>query len=164
MTMLKIAGGIMIAVSCVYLGLRRSMNLKKRCRSLERIQNALSLLETEIAFKGTELKSALLNTGEPLFKEAACRMDGGTVKTAWNGAVKKCAMRLCLTEGDVDALAMLGSRLGMTDTENQVKNIDAVKNMLDIHINAARNDAERFCRLYTGGGVLTGIFIVLMLI
>ena len=164
MAMIKLIGSLMIGGACVYLGLKRSMSFRKRQRSLENIQNSLSLLETEIAFRGTELKSAFLNIDDPVFREAAKTIDGSGIKSAWSRAVKKCAPKLCLTDGDRDTLLMLGQRLGMTDTENQIKNIDGVKNMLDIHIKAARYDTEHFCRLYTGGGVLTGVFIVLMLL
>lgn len=162
--MFRLIGSLMIGGTCVYLGLKRSTSFRKRHKSLENIQNALSLLETEISFRGTELKSAFLSIDNPLFREAAKTIDSNGIKSAWSRAVKKCAPKLSLTSGDTDTLLMLGQRLGMTDTDNQIKNIDGVKNMLDIHIKAARYDAEHFCRLYTGGGVLTGIFIVLMLL
>lgn len=162
--MLKILGSLMISASCVYLGVRRSMNIKKRYNSLVDFQNALSVLSTDIAFRETELKQAFVNTDNTVFKEAAKYIEKDGIKAAWSKAVKKCASRLCFTEGDCDTLLMLSKRLGMTDTENQIKNLEGVKNMLDLHIKAARYDADRLCRLYTGGGVLTGIFLVLILI
>ncbi len=162
--MLKIIGSMMIGISCIWLGLRRSMGFRKRYRSLQEIQNSLSVLETEIAFRETELKQAFSNTANPLFCEAAKTIERDGIQNAWKRAVKKCAPRMGLTDGDKDTLHMLGQRLGMTDTENQIKNIDGVKNMLDIHIQAARYDVNHFCRLYTGGGVLTGIFLILMLL
>lgn len=162
--MFKLMGSLMIGASCIYLGLRRSMSLRRRQRSLENIQNTLSVLETEISFGGTDLKNAFLASDSALLKEAAKTIDDLGIKQSWGRAVKKWAPRLSLSAGDADALLMLGRRLGMTDTENQIKNIEAVKNMLDIHIGAARNDADNFCRLYAGGGVLAGVFIVLMLL
>ena len=162
--MLRIIGSLMVGGSCFYLGLRKSLVLKQRYASLQKIQNSLSLLETEIAFGGTELKNALLKADNPLFIHAAQDIDKLGIKASWANAVKSCASRLCLTPGDCDTLLMLGHRLGMTDTENQVKNINGVKNKLDLHIRAAKYDTEHFCRLYSGGGALTGAFLVLMLL
>lgn len=162
--MLKLIGSIMIGASCVYLGVRRSISFKKRYSSLVDFQNAISVLSTDIAFRETELKEAFINTDNAIFKEAAKYIENDGIKSAWSKAVKQCSSRLCLTEGDCDTVLMLGKRLGMTDTENQIKNLEGVKNMLDLHIRAASYDAERLCRLYAGGGVLTGLFLVLMLI
>lgn len=167
--MLKIMGSIMIGGSCIYFGLRRSARFRKRYSCLKKLKNSLSLLETEIAFKGTELGPALESADQGsgicgLFAEAAKNIKKSGIRASWSNAVKKCAPRMCLTPGDIDTLMMLGQRLGMTDTENQVKNIAAVRNMLDIHINAAKYDTEHFCRLYTGGGVLAGVFLILVLL
>lgn len=164
--MLKLIGSFMIGGACVYLGFKRSMNMKKRLSSLKSIQNKLSLLESEIGFRGLDLKEAFINidNSNGIFSDAANYIEEEGIKKAWNNSVKKHCSKCCFTEGDVDTLLMLGQRLGMTDTENQIKHINGIKNILDIHIKAAQYDVEHFGRLYSGGGVLTGIFLILILL
>lgn len=167
--MFKIIGSIMIGISCIYLGLRRSLRLKKRYKYLKNIQNSLELLETEISLKSTRISEAFKDIHEKtdtcsLFKTAAELITDNGIAKAWSKSVHKNALQMCLSDGDVGALIILGQRLGMTDTETQVKNINSVKNILDINIKSAKYDVEHFCRLYSGGGVLAGVFIVLMLL
>ena len=94
--------------------------------------------------------------------EVIKNIDKSGIKNAWNGAVLKKRDDLCFNAEDADTVSMLSSRLGMTDCENQVKNIAYVKNMLDIHIKSARYDADKLCRLYSGGGLLAGAFLIMM--
>lgn len=164
--MLKLIGSFMIGGACVYLGFKRNLNMKKRLSSLQNIQNKLSLLESEIGFRGVDLKEAFLNidNSNGIFSDAANHIEDEGIKKAWSNSVKKHCSKYCFTEGDADTLFMLGQRLGMTDTENQIKHINSIKNILDIHIKAAQYDVEHFSRLYSGGGVLTGIFLILILL
>lgn len=162
--MFKIIGSLMIGGACLYVGLKRSMQLKTRYRSLCDFQNSLELLSTEIAFRETELKRAFINTGNILLNEAAKHIETDGIKSALTLAVKKCSVSLCLTDGDKDTILMLKERIGMTDVEHQIKNIEGVRNILDLHIKAAKYDMDKLCRLYSGGGILTGIFLVLVFI
>lgn len=162
--MFKIIGSLMTGGVCFYVGFKRSMQLKIRYRSLCDFKNALELLSTEIAFRETELRQAFINTGNVLLKEAARYIEKDGVKSALVSAVKKCSVRLCLTEGDKDTILMLKEHIGMTDVEHQIKNIESVKNILDLHIKAAKYDMDKLCRLYSGGGILTGIFLILVFI
>ena len=162
--MFKIIGSLMTGGACFYVGLKKSMQLKTRYHSLCDFQNALELLSTEIAFRETELKQAFINTGNILLKEAAKHIERDGVKSALTAAVKKYSARLCLAVGDIDTILMLKARIGMTDVEHQIKNIEGVRNILDLHIKAAKYDMDKLCRLYSGGGVLTGIFLILVFI
>ena len=69
-----------------------------------------------------------------------------------------------LTDGDREILVMLGAQLGMTDRENQYKNICCTKNLIDKQYEQARQIRERTSRLYEGGGILAGAFAILLLI
>ena len=57
---------------------------------------------------------------------------------------------------------MLGTKLGMTDTKNQLKHIGYVKELITAQAAAAENEYKRLGRIYRGGGVLTGLFIILV--
>ena len=51
----------------------------------------------------------------------------------------------------------------MTDTENQIKNIKYVRELLASEQKKAEGDYEQLGRLYRSGGVLGGLFLILIL-
>lgn len=165
---LKIIGAVIILTVCAYAGFYFADRLKKRCVYLRNINTALSLLETEISFGGSRLKKALKSVDRTadtrgLFEETAEGLEELGIKKAWHNTVLKKRAELCLTDSDAEALAALGARLGMTDTENQIKNIRYVKEMLNAQQKEAEGEYERLGRLYRGGGALAGLFLILIL-
>lgn len=165
---MKIIGAAMILGVCAYSGFRFADRLKKRYVYLRNILTALNLLETEISFGGSRLKKAFESVDKAadtkgLFKTASENLEQLGIKRAWREAVKEKKEELCLTDGDSEALTALGARLGMTDTENQMKNIRYVKEMLAAKQAEAEGEYERQGRLYRSGGILAGLFLIFLL-
>lgn len=165
--MIKILGALMIACASVYYGFGRARGLKKRYDLLAGIQNALKLLETEIDFAGTTLKTSLKKIDKVcftggIFSGCAEMMDEYGAGEAWRRSVFK--NKEYLTSADCETLISLGARLGMTDSENQIRNIRYVSKRLEGNISEAEDDYKRLSKLYRGGGVLIGGFIILMLL
>ncbi|MDD6484340.1 MAG: stage III sporulation protein AB [Clostridiales bacterium] len=164
---IKTIGALMTGAACIYVGTLKSSKIRKRHKNLLNIQRALELLETKITFSQRDIKTALEEIDKNIdtsgfLGEVIKNIDKSGIRNAWNGAVLKKRDDLCFNAEDADTVSMLSSRLGMTDCENQVKNIAYVKNMLDIHIKSARYDADKLCRLYSGGGLLAGAFLIMM--
>ena len=165
--MIKIAGALMIGFACAFLGTQKSLKIKKRHKSLINMQKMLEILGTKIDFLERDIKTALEEIDSMIdscgfLNEVTSRMGEVGLKRAWLLAVSKKKDALCFNDEDADTLAMAAARLGMTDSRNQLKNIEYVKNMLDIHIKSASYDVENLCRLYSGGGVLLGAFLIMM--
>ncbi len=166
---LRLAGAAAVFASCTVMGFSLSDRLKKRAGYLGNIIEALSLLETEIAFGRSRVKEAFLRVDAAcdtrgLFKTAAEKMEEEGIKKAWRGAVEEKRDELRLTDADAEAVISLSERLGMTDTENQIKNIRYVKGRLEPLLKEAEGEYGQAGRLYRGGGILVGVFLILILL
>ena len=165
----KIIGAVIIEAACGFSGFYASERLKKRHKYLGNIISALSLLETEINFGANKLKKAFAAIDEMtdtcgLFSAAAGTLERDGIRRAWSDAVNEKRRDMCLTDGDAEILELFGGRLGMTDTENQLKNIGHTKELLKVLEEKAAEDYSRSGKLYRSGGVLVGLFLILMLI
>ena len=160
--------GVVIAL-CYGVGSVKSARLKSRYKNLCSIKTALCDMKSRIGFFGFDISRSLLASGrkksaEILFKRAAESVCEKGISKAWSDAVEVCGGELCLCEEDKTALLQLSGRLGMTDCDGQMKNIDGVIALLDINIADAKYNMDRYCPLYLGGGVLVGAFLGLMII
>lgn len=165
---MKLIGAVIIFAVCAYAGFAFSDRMKKRCVYLMNICEALNLLETEITFRGSRLKQAFIKIDKAsdtrgLFKTAADNMESKGIKRAWREAAKEKSGELRFNETDTEALALLGERLGMTDTEDQIKNIIYARKRLEDNLKGAKEEYAKLGRLYRSGGILAGLFLILIL-
>ncbi len=167
--MLKFIFAIAALFICSALGFLKSFKLRSRLKSLMEFKNALRVFQSCIRFTYTDMERAFteadkLSDTSGVFKLAADSIKTMGASKAWQYAINKSAASLCLNKEDIHTLSLLGTKLGMTDECEQIKTIEGVLNMLDIHIASARFDTEKYCRLYSSGGILTGAFLCLMLV
>lgn len=163
--MVKIFGAVMTGFACGYFGFRMSMTLKTRLKSLSDIAVSLEMLESEIAFSINKLKKAFVRIDRNgLFTLASNVMEEKGAGKAWSEAVNNTREKLCLTEADSDILLMLGKSIGKSDTEDQIKNIRYVKNLIKDQEKQAGEEYSRFGKLYRSGGVLVGLMLIILLI
>ena len=158
-----------IFVLCYGIGYIKSFNLKCRYRSLCDIRAALCDMKSQIGFFGFDISMTLITSGRKtsagiLFENAAAAVREKGIAKAWTDAVECCGGELCLCEEDKSALKQLSVRLGMTDCDGQMKNIDGVVALLETSIADAKYNMDRYCSLYLGGGALIGVFLGLMII
>lgn len=165
----KIIGGALIIAATTVFGCSKARALSERVNSLLRIKTALSVLESEIIFSANHMKRAFLRLADTvgpafLFREAAARLEEDGVGKAWRDAVDKYRKKLCLADEDVRMLKTLSAELGMTDRENQVKNLRRVAALLDTALIKAREEYDRSARLYRSCGIMAGLLVVILLV
>ncbi|MEE1224306.1 MAG: stage III sporulation protein AB [Clostridia bacterium] len=165
--MLKLIGAIMICAACTYMGIRKSNELKNREKALKGMHAALGQLETEIGFCANDLKHAFVNICKnsdihEIFEDAAQRIEKFGIRKAWTYAVMNC--RAPFLDADRELLLMLGTRLGMTDTKNQLKHIGYMRELINAQANSAKSEYKRLGNIYRGGGILAGLFIILVIV
>ena len=163
----KLIGAVMIFIACAYFGIRKSTELKGRCTSLRNLETAMGYLETEISFSANNLKRAFENINKStdtrsLFGDAAKMIEEFGIKKAWGYAVMKNTMPIL--NSDKELLLMLGTKLGKTDMQNQLKHIGYIKTLLNAQGTVAENEYARLGKIYRSGGVLVGLFIILVII
>ncbi len=167
--MIKIIGALIITGATSLLGIYKSVGLKNRVLYLCEFKTALSLLKSEIVFAGNCLEKAFMNISKTsraswVFETAAKNIDGCGVKKAWENSVLMYADKMSLKNEDVKVLQLLGAQLGMTDKENQIKNIVYVSELVDSRIRKAEQEYLSTAKLYRSMGVLSGLFISVVLI
>lgn len=167
--MTKVVLAIFLFVLCSWTGFYKSKCIKLRYQNLCHMKAALSNLKIHISFFGYDIAHALSlaakNTSiEALFKKAAAMVEKSGAQKAWNDATDELFKELLFEEEDLMVIKLLAQKLGMTDSEGQIKNIEGVCAMLDSNIADAKNKKEKYSSLYMRGGVLAGVFLGLVII
>lgn len=165
--MTRFIGAIFVFGACVYIGFMKSVRMRRREKWLLNMRAFLNMLDIQIQFSSDRLERCIktadkhTDLGEFLSYIAEhISFDG--IQKAWIDSVR--LNTAYLENGDKEVLYGLGAWLGMTDRENQYKNICCTKELIDKQYEQARTARERTARLYESGGVLVGAFAVLMLI
>ena len=167
--MTRLIFAVIILFVCTAIGMFKSYKIKSRLKNLVCIKNALTVFKSNISFNGYNMEKALYHTGinfnmNSIFIDASSKVKAMGASKALKCAIDENCAKLYLNKEDTHTLALLCTRLGMTNEKEQTENIDYVSNMLDVNISSARNDVEKYCRLYSSGGLLTGAFFCLMLV
>ena len=163
--MVKLLGAVMTGGACAYLGIRIRMTLRTREKTLAALITSLEMLESEISFSVNRLKKALKSSDRTgIFTLAADKIGEMTAGEALAFAVESGKTRLCLTGADCEAILTLAPTLGKTDCAEQIKSIRYVKSLISQLHKTAQSDSARLGKLYALGGVLVGLFIVIVLI
>ena len=165
----KWLGGGLILIATTYIGFQKVAALSGRVRSLGALQTGLSILESEISFSANHLKQAFAEIERAVNVDGLFLMAGDKIAElgaaeAWEKAVKEKKDRLFLTDTDAQALTSLAAELGVTDRENQIKNIRRVNALLLSLAQAAQAEYEKSARLCRSGGILVGMLVVILLL
>lgn len=115
--------------------------------------------------------AALLNSAcgqsmlQPCSYLAPCRealRQGEAFPSAWQKAVRQCPGALGVEQAAV--LETLGDVLGATDLDSQLTALAWVREQLEHHLLSARQDREKYHKMYSTLGVLCGIAIAIILL
>ena len=167
--MIRFIGAGMIIAASAAAGAYMNARLQKRVKYLDGFAAALEYLKTHICFSDFEMEKALRLTNDVcdtcgVFRAAAENMRADGIKNAWRKAICDNADKMCLKPADITALSSLGERLGLTDSEDQKKNIENVLVSLSVCRAGAKADYEKNGRLYRSCSVLCGALAALLLI
>ncbi|KYO65826.1 stage III sporulation protein SpoIIIAB [Thermovenabulum gondwanense] len=170
----KIIGGLLILFSSSSIGFIVAKYYGERPKLLRQLQNALSMLETEINYSNSPLPEALRNVAlrcdkdvSFLFsktKEYINSTEGLTAAEAWEKALKAFSRTKSLNETDMEILDAFGKYLGTSDREDQINKLRLTLSQLRSQEHKAIEEKEKNERVWKYLGVMTGLLIVLLLI
>lgn len=165
----KLMGAAAILAGAWLFAAGLSSGLKKRRDSLGAFCRALVMLEGEISYCANCIQKALENISEsvslPGFFERVCAdIPKRGIRRAWCDALAECRVPLGLTEEDVKILAALAAELGISDRENQIKNIRYVLSRLEPERAAAEERFRTLSRLYRSLCMFSGLAAVILLV
>lgn len=90
------------------------------------------------------------------------RPDAGRPDSEAGGVWRE--LGLALTKEDRQSLAALGEHLGFLDRDMQERNLLLYLEQLDLGIGQMREHRQDRCRLYTSLGVMSGLFLAILLV
>ncbi|HPU35897.1 MAG TPA: stage III sporulation protein SpoIIIAB [Bacillota bacterium] len=171
--MLKLMGAAMVVAASGLGGLAVAANYSRRPRELKALRSALQMLETEVVYSATPLPEALARVAgkcdrlvEPLFSRAAAEFaasTGITAADAWEKALVHYYPGTALKPQDLSILRSLGSSLGRSDREDQVKHLHLAMEQLKTATAGAEEEAARNIKLWSYLGFLGGLITVLVI-
>lgn len=166
--MLKIAGMIAIVISTSLFGISKADKLKRRRNELNLISHMLEDFIILIRFKALplfeivkQLKSNKLYKDSELFSNIDCSLEKPFYK-AWEESIDN--MHTYLNSNDLRLLKSFGSTLGRSDIEGELSNIEIYKSDFLKLEKSASEECEKKSQLYRSLGVLSGVFISILLI
>lgn len=171
--LLKIIGMIVLILSGTLLGYSLCDDYMERIRCLEAVKKTLIILKGEIKHNNSTICEALSNIKvnnnqvmsflEKVIKEYKYKKL--SLWEVWSeGVISSFHKTMKLSKEEVDIIKDFGRNLGVTDRETQIKNIDECVDEIERCIIELKNEKKEKCKLYKAFGVLSGLFISIMLL
>ncbi len=148
--MIKLIGAAAIVIAASGIGFYKARCLEKRLSTLVKAARMLGEIKIALNYSlmTTEDIITFLETNSSLKQLAEQR----------NGSIS------CLSERENQLLADFWAQLGSSDLESQLSSADMYIAELEEDISEIRESKEAKCRLYRTMGILSGLFICIMLI
>lgn len=172
--MIRFMASAAILAGCGYCGMLFASALKKRCEQLETFGRMLDLLEFDIVFLNIPLVEAMEKLSQSskgvfrAFFEFIARemkaMRCGDMRGLWQRAFERFDGELFLKDEDIRILTEFSQNLGSGDKTSEKNNIRAAAMRLKTAEEDARELARVNMKAYRGLGLLSGAFLVILLI
>lgn len=171
---MKIVGLFLVIASCAGLGAEAVHRLRERLKLLETLRRMASHMKGEILYANVPLAEALFRTGKrykgavgELFQEIAAKLEeesGDSFEKVWKDRVGKFAIESALNKKEQDQLLRFGESLGYLDRDMQEKAILFYLEDLEHSIETLRKEEPEKSRLFFGMGILSGLFLAVVLV
>lgn len=172
--MLKIIGTVLVIFACAALGYGKSAGISARLFLLREIEKMLLLLMGEITYRKETLPEAMLRVSgkvqEPLhgfLKETAKmaqKYQGERFAGIFRENAEKYLKNSDLTQKDFEEFVQLGEYLGYLDADMQKNTSQWYLQQLKTEIEALAGEIPAKKKLYQSLGILSGIFLAILLL
>lgn len=174
MLMLKILGAVLTIASSAAIGYYFSSNLKDRIDDLKELRKNMVVLRGDIRYAITPLPEAvgaiaLRHQGNfarffGTISEKLMKLEGVSFCEVWKQTVTEELVKTALTKQDKESLSKIGENLGYLDKEMQLNILDLYIEQLEIEIESASKVRGEKAKLYNTLGVMTGVFITIVML
>ncbi|MCM3747291.1 stage III sporulation protein SpoIIIAB [Paenibacillus pasadenensis] len=172
--MIKAIGAVLVLVAGTLIGFIQAARFAKRPQQLRELAGGLQRLETEIGYGYTPLPEALKRIAAPMAEPLASMLrapaerieDGSSAdfQAGWEEAISSYGPLTALKQPELTALRRLGSILGMSDREDQLKHLKLAQQQLLVEESGARDDQARYEKLSRGLGILIAALVVILIV
>lgn len=170
---LKAAGCVLMIAGASGYGAWLAGNYGRRLAVLEELRRMIFLLKGQILYANAPLEEAFEAVGRrtegilsQLFLRVAERIgnqQGEPFAAIWSQEVEKTETDSVFFKEDKQSLISLGEHLGFMDRDMQERNLLLYLEQLDLSIEQMRAHKQERCRLYTSLGVMSGMFLAILL-
>ena len=171
--MLKIFGAVLLIFSTSKVGMNVASSVEKRIDELRELRNIMILLMGEIDYDMSCSWQAFMNISDKVsepYREFLKRVSKEAEEMKEDSFAKIWEKHLDVVgkkikdEEDVKRFKDFGHDFGYKHKEVQISAIKMYINELDIKIEELRKDVNAKMRIYRMLGVMTGIFLVILLV
>ncbi|MCI8667531.1 MAG: hypothetical protein HFG82_12855 [Dorea sp.] len=172
--LMKIIGGVLVIAATSMWGHAAAEREKNRYDQLQYLQKLLYLLRSEILYARSYLGEAFLQIGQRAkspYQEWLLKLcmqmeekREGAFAGMWEESIYDFLKDSGLPKKELLRLAAFGSQLGSADAEMQVKTLDLYLEELRLSMEELREEMRTKIRLCHCLGVMSGIFITVLLI
>ena len=171
---MKVLGSLLIIGATSLFGCRMAIDMEQRYAQMKELRQIMYLLQSEIAYSRAFLAEAFLRisrqTSEPYsvwLRQMYYRMQkrtGGTFEQVWYETIQEYLISARLPSQEKKRLEELGKCLGSPDAGMQVKSIDLYEEQLALSMHEVKEGLRTKKRLCHCLGVMSGIFLAILLI
>jgi stage III sporulation protein AB len=172
--MVKLIGAALILFAGTMIGFLQASRFASRPRQIRQLIHALQRLETEIGYGFTPLPEALGRSAALLPEPAASILrgvserlgtaDGLTFRECWEDSVRQHWPATAMRAAEQAAFLRLGSTLGISDREDQIKHLRLAMEQLKAEEDGARDDQARYEKMCKSLGVLIAALVVILIV
>lgn len=172
--LIKIVGALLILGATSLGGIIAADKIRNQYEQMQYLQKIIYRLRSEILYARSYLGEAFrqigLSSEEPykgwLFalSEQMERRNGSTFTNIWEGKTREYLADSGLPNRTLDHLIRLGGQLGIADVGMQVKILDLYLEEMELAMEEVHEGMKTKIRLYHCLGVMSGIFVTVLLI
>jgi len=172
--MSEIIGSVFVIAATSLAGIRAASRMDETYNEIKYIRQMLYILQSEIQYSHTYLAEAFSNISgfvkspyNVWLRQLHFRLErknDGSLDKVWRKTIDEYLIDVRLPRQQKEQLKELGVCLGCADIGVQVKYMELLGNQLEMAMNEIQEEIEGKKKLYRCIGVVSGIFIVILLI
>ncbi|WP_087971651.1 stage III sporulation protein SpoIIIAB [Oceanobacillus rekensis] len=170
---MKWIGALLLISTATMIGFDWSNRLTKRPKQIRQLKSALLILEAEIVYSQAPLSDAFVSVSKKIpnpiksfFSALGMEMQEEQFDffSLWERKVDELVKDSNMNDSEKEILMQFGRTLGQHDIYQQQKHIQLTNVHLDRELEEALDNYQKYGKVAKSLGVLSGIFIVLLLI
>lgn len=171
---MRVLGAAATVIACTALGAGAVLRMRERKCLLERMRRMIVHLRGEIMYANVTLETAFWRTGKreegklsELFCSVARRLEneaGENFAEMWREEAETILKDTSLKRQDMEQLVCFGKSLGYLDRDMQERVIRFYLEDLELAIENIRREEPEKSRLFFGLGILSGLFLTVILL
>lgn len=172
---MKWIGALLFISMTTWFGFYYSKQLHDRPKHIRYLKSTLQILEAEMTYSKQPLQEVfrILSIQSPapiktLFFDLHKRLDNNPNNEdfykIWTEVIEKSRVKTALGISEQDILIQFGKTLGQHDLKQQQKHITLTQTHLQRELEIAQEQAKTYGKMARSLGILSGVFIVLLLI